>query len=85
MAREIQDRDEWNQLPVGTAARVETFEEDDDGSQKDITVFLIRVEADVRVDAGQVMLAGGNSWRHAWDWAEGCTAGSLDELLKEMP
>lgn len=84
MAKEIWDRDDWNALPVGTATRVETFKEDEDGNQKDIIVFLIRVEADVRVDAGQVMLAGGNSWRYAWDWAEGCTAGSLDELLKEV-
>lgn len=80
MGREVFDADEWQGLPLGTVARVETFEELDDGTQKDIIVYVLRVDADIRVDAGPYMLAGGSQWRYAWEWAEGGTVEHLPDL-----
>lgn len=71
MPKEISDQDTWNALPAGTAARVETFDYAEDGSEKDIIVYLVRVEPDIRLDAGDMILAGGKHWEDSWEWAEG--------------
>lgn len=81
MTREISDQAEWDALPVGTAARIETFNMLEDGTEVDLTVFVIRVEGDVRCDVGPYMLAGGRHWCIAFDWGEGGMVAGLSELL----
>ena len=81
MTREISEQAEWNALPVGTAARIQTLDILEDGTDKDLTVFVVRVEGDVRCDVGSYILAGGRHWSIAFDWGEGGVVADLSELL----
>lgn len=81
MPKEITDQDTWDALPAGTAARVETYDYAEDGSEKDIIVLLIRTEPEIRIDAGDMIFAGGKHWKDSWEWAEGCTAISIPEVF----
>ncbi|MCC3292454.1 hypothetical protein [Arthrobacter sp. zg-Y1110] len=81
MARKVSDQSEWDQLPVGTVARIETVEVDDDGGETDIIIFVLRVEGDIRVDAGDYMLAGGKHWHIAFEWDQDALVAPVTELF----
>lgn len=81
MTREISEQAEWDALPVGTAARIETFNMLEDGTEVDLTVFIVRVEGNVRCDVGPYMLAGGLHWSAAFDWGEGGSVSAISDLF----
>ena len=74
----------WDALPVGTLARVGYIEHDDDGREiPGGTLSILRVEGDVRANAGDCMLAGGKYWAEVWVWQQGVVA--FDPTLLPEP
>lgn len=76
IAHTITTEAEWEALPVGTLARVRYLEHDGDGNEVDEgkTMSILRVDGDVRANAGDCMLAGGQYWSEVWVWEQGVTA-----------
>jgi hypothetical protein len=71
-ARTISTEDSWDSLPVGTLARVHYDNHDDDGAETHGgTMSILRVDGDVRANAGDCMLAGGKYWTEVWVWQQG--------------
>lgn len=81
MASTVSGQSEWDALPIGTIARLDTIEFDDDGDEKDIVIFVLRVESEIRVDAGPYMLAGGKYWENAFEWDQGGQVGPIVDLF----
>lgn len=81
MASTVSGQPEWDALPIGTVARIDTVEVDDEGAEKDIIIFALRVESEIRVDAGPYMLAGGKYWEVAFEWDQGAQVGPLGDLF----
>ena len=75
IARTITNEAEWDSLPIGTLARVRYLEHDDDGNEVDEgkSMSILRVDGDVRANAGDCMLAGGQYWSEVWVWEQGVT------------
>lgn len=51
MAREVSEQSEWDALLIGTATRIKSMDMLDDGTEVDVTLYVIR---DFRCDAGKV-------------------------------
>jgi hypothetical protein len=74
IARTITSDTEWDLLPVGTLARVDYMDTDDEGHESiEGTMTILRVEGDFRANAGDYMLAGGKYWAEVWVWQQGIT------------
>jgi hypothetical protein len=75
IARTISTEAEWENLPIGTLARVRYLEHDDDGNEVDEgkSMSILRVDGDARANAGDCMLAGGKYWSEVWMWEQGVT------------
>lgn len=72
-ARTISTGAEWDALPIGTLARVGYLGDDEDENDHDGIMSILRVEGDVRANAGDCMLAGGKYWAEVWVWQQGVT------------
>lgn len=89
--RYIETEAQWEALPVGTLARVGYIEHDDSGAEIDEgkKMTILRVEGDVRANAGDYMLAGGQYWSEVWVWEQGAyavdTAAIRDEDAPQKP
>lgn len=81
MTREVSGQPEWDALPIGTIARLDTIDVDDEGDEKDIVIYVLRVESEIRVDAGPYMLAGGKYWEIAFEWDQGARVGPIGDLF----